>query len=78
MKTARVDMTQLTSVYSGINGRCCCGCSGTHYDVREPESKRMTNKVVNIINRALESDVDVGNNYSAVVVGKRVYIAYFN
>ena len=21
----------VTSVYSGIAGRCCCGCSGKHY-----------------------------------------------
>lgn len=76
--TSRVDMTKLTSVYSGIEGKCCCGCAGDHYKVGLPESKRMINKVVNIIDRALESEIDDGGSYKAVIVGKRVYIAYFD
>ena len=23
-------LNQVSSVYSGINGRCCCGCAGKH------------------------------------------------
>lgn len=25
-----VKLEDVSSVYSGINGRCCCGCSGKH------------------------------------------------
>jgi hypothetical protein len=28
--TSQIDVAQISSVYSGINGRCCCGCSGKH------------------------------------------------
>lgn len=25
------DIDDIQSVYSGIDGKCCCGCSGKHY-----------------------------------------------
>jgi hypothetical protein len=27
----QIDITKITSAYSGINGKCCCGCAGKHY-----------------------------------------------
>jgi hypothetical protein len=26
----QIDRSQIEAVYSGINGRCCCGCAGKH------------------------------------------------
>ena len=70
------------NVYSGRDGRCCCGCSGIHrYNPLfvGPEyatyNARFVKKVVGIIqanpDRAFE-----GGNHVYVVIGERLYIAY--
>jgi len=28
--TTQIDKSQIEGVYSGIDGRCCCGCAGKH------------------------------------------------
>ncbi len=38
-----IDLSLVRSVYSGRNGECCCGCSGTHSyasHLREDASKK--------------------------------------
>lgn len=38
-----IDLSAVHHVYSGKDGKCCCGCSGTHRYLaayREEESKR--------------------------------------
>jgi hypothetical protein len=30
-KIRKLDPKHVARVYSGINGRCCCGCSGTYW-----------------------------------------------
>ena len=61
---------KITSVYSGKNGKCCCGCSGKHY-----RDGPMVKKVVNII-QAHPEKMEQGTNHTAVVIGNRLYIAY--
>lgn len=81
------------SVYSGKDGRCCCGCSGKHfyasahveaaskdrgYDVKPEEvSDKMIRKVIGILNAAKAEDVQRHAHFLATTIGERLYIAYF-
>jgi hypothetical protein len=85
-----VKIDQIQSVYSGRNGRCCCGCSGKHtyasatreiaskhrgYAVTDDEiSDRVVKLICNKIN-ATDAVIEKPTYYYAVV-GERVYIAY--
>jgi acyl-CoA hydrolase len=69
-----IDITKVTSVYSGKDGKCCCGCSGKHY---EASSEKMVRKVVKLINSDLDR-AEQGSNDVSLVVGDRIYIAYFD
>ena len=82
--------SDVQSVYSGINGRCCCGCSGTYYynpaykerasekqgyEVRDDErSIRMISKILGIIKTHFFKFT--GNDIISVVVGSRLYVVY--
>ncbi len=80
-----VDISKVTKAYSGIDGKCCCGCSGNYYyntikplpsymdesDIKVSQVRR----IVNLINNNL-SNADSDTNYTCVVIGKRLYIAY--
>ena len=66
---------EVTSVYSGRDGRCCCGCSGKHYDKGTPAADRMIRKVVRILNERLD-EITYGSNNVSVVVYERLYVAY--
>lgn len=70
-----IKIEKVKSVYSGKDGKCCCGCAGKHSD----DQKQKT-RIVNILNNARCADVDWDDNgvYAATVIGSRVYIAYFN
>ena len=86
----RVSIDKVLSVYSGIDGKCCCGCSGKHsysestrklaskdrgYEVTDDEiNEKMVNKVMKIINEA--ESVEYGGNNISTVVGQRLYIVY--
>lgn len=90
-----VELARVSSVYSGINGRCCCGCSGKHtyasahqewasknrgYEVTDDEvSDRSVKIIVNKINKRIaEGDFEYyEDTFVSVVVGQRLYIAYF-
>lgn len=85
-----LQIDDVLSVYSGKNGACCCGCSGTHsynskykdlgtksrgYEVRDEElNDRQVKRVLNIIKKADKVDGDY--NYIATVVKNRLYIVY--
>lgn len=85
-----VQLENVSSVYSGINGRCCCGCSGKHtyaaqhvewasdnrgYPVTPDEVNDRTVKlVVNKINAA--NAVATFPGLVSIVIGRRIYIAY--
>ena len=90
MKT-NITKDQVLSVYSGIDGKCCCGCAGKHsynssyieeagkergYPIEQDEvNDRMVNKVIRLINEASELTDDM-SDMKTIVVGQRVYIAY--
>jgi len=78
------------SVYSGIDGKCCCGCSGKHtynpmyvdegtkkrgYPVKESEvSKRVVSMVLNKVKGSMQAEVD--GDMVTTVIGRRLYIVY--
>jgi hypothetical protein len=92
MTTIRTDLTtdDIISVYSGRNGACCCGCSGTHwynskykalgsksrgYAVKDEEvNDRQVKRILNIIKKADKVEDDY--TCLATVVGNRLYIVY--
>ena len=70
-----ITIDTVKSVYSGKDGKCCCGCAGKHSD----DQKQKT-RIINILNKADPKAVDRDDNgvYAATVIGTRVYIVYFN
>ena len=82
---------QVLSVYSGRDGKCCCGCAGKHsynpdfteeagknrgYKIEQDEvNKTMVNKVIRLINEAKELEFDQ-SDFKSIVIGNRLYIAY--
>lgn len=71
-----ISIENVKQVYSGKDGKCCCGCSGTH----STDDKQKT-RIVNILNKAAKAGnlMDtVDDTYAATVIGKRLYVAYFN
>lgn len=85
-----LDAREVPSVYSGRNGKCCCGCSGQHYYAKAHQKWATKNRgykvtddevndgqvtrIVNIINKA--DAVDDSVVYRSTIVGNRIYIAY--
>lgn len=83
----------IMSVYSGRNGKCCCGCSGKHtYSSKHVEAAsknrgyRVTPDEVNdgqvtrILHmiQAYQTEAEFyEDSFVSVVVGKRLYVAYF-
>jgi len=67
-------LNQVTKVYSGINGRCCCGCAGKH-TTRE-ESPRSVKLIFNKILKAGAQQDSPSDNHIYAVAGKRLYVAY--
>jgi hypothetical protein len=86
-----IDHTKIQSVYSGRNGRCCCGCAGKHtyasafqlsagimrgYAVEDKEVRNATVKLIcNKINAAGPIESKSGDHFYAIV-GDRLYVAY--
>lgn len=85
-----LQVDDVLSVYSGRNGACCCGCSGTHsynskykdlgtkrrgYEVKDEDvNDRQVRRVLNIIKKA--EKVNEEYSYLATVVKNRLYIVY--
>jgi len=73
----------IESAYSGKKGKCCCGCSGKHYhmknmgDYREggtPNDRKQIARILSIVERygmTWNSDKCV-----STTVGDRVYVLY--
>lgn len=59
------------SVYSGVNGKCCCGCSGKHSDT-ERSMKIIWNKIMK------NPDHKFDGNHVFAVNGNRLLVAYFD
>ncbi len=70
-----ISIENVKQVYSGKDGKCCCGCAGKH----STDQKQKT-RIINILNKANPADIDRDANgvYAATVIGNRLYIAYFN
>lgn len=64
-------LENVTKVYSGINGRCCCGCAGKH--TTRGESQR---SVKLIFNKIMKAGATEGLGHIYAEVGKRLYVAY--
>ena len=83
---------EVMSVYSGRDGRCCCGCAGKHsyasqfqiaagkhrgYKVDDDE---MNDRMVTRIAKLIENNLDKakwGDNNVSLVVENRLYVAYW-
>lgn len=49
-----IDLKKVKSVYVGKNGRCCCGCAGTHTRPEEGErAAKIVQNVVRKLNKAI-------------------------
>jgi len=86
-----IEISDVLSVYSGRDGKCCCGCSGKHtyrkatqtagsanrgYAVDDKEvNDSVATKVLNIV-KANEGSADKDGSNVSVVVGKRLYVVY--
>lgn len=81
----------IISVYSGINGKCCCGCAGKHryasayrklaskdrgYEVRDEEVSDRSVKIIS--NKVLNhKDSEHNGDHSSLVSGNRVLVVYY-
>lgn len=93
-KIRALTTNDIQSVYSGKDGKCCCGCSGKHsyslkfreqagkhrgYKIDDDEiNDRMVTRVLNIVKSADADILDLGDSYVAAALGGRLYIAYFS
>jgi hypothetical protein len=81
----------IISVYSGIDGKCCCGCAGKHryasayrklaskvrgYEVTDEE---ISDRSVKIISNKILNNKNSEHNgdHSSLVSGQRILIAYY-
>ena len=78
----QIKLEKVLSVYSGINGKCCCGCSGKHtysstrreeagkdrgYEIEDDEvNDRTVKMMVNKINKQIELGNVLDNNEDLV------------
>lgn len=67
-----ISIENVKSVYSGKNGKCCCGCAGKH-----SEDQKQKTRIVNILNKDQDTIIDE-SGHAYTVVGNRLYIVYFN
>ena len=70
-----IDINTVKSVYSGKDGKCCCGCAGTHWKNTD-DNMRNVMRIIKKIENATE--LDNGGSYIATVEGSRLYIVYFH
>ncbi len=89
----KVNASLVKHVYSGIDGRCCCGCAGKHtYSKASALAEKMisgnaptfiNDRTVAAVIKKIETsenpdaDFDDGSCVGTVI-GKRVYIAYYD
>ena len=69
----KIPLDQVESAYNGKDGKCCCGCAGTHH--REPRQiKRIYNKMMKLATTI--EWMDSGPELYTLVNGNRLYILY--
>jgi hypothetical protein len=85
----KIDLSKVASVYSGINGRCCCGCSGKYsyaaahrdfstkdrgYEVRDEEiSDRSVKLICSKVEKVADAEL-LSDTQITAVVGNRLYM----
>lgn len=87
VKILGLSTSDVIQVYSGINGKCCCGCSGTHtynplykdiaseqrgYEVDDDQcSEKTVKRILNKIKKNLDAVDCFESDFVSVVLGKR-------
>jgi hypothetical protein len=83
---------KVQSVYSGVNGKCCCGCAGKHfynskyqtqasksrgYEVSDCEVSDKT--VARVVKQFIANPgtIEIDQHVASRVVGNRLYVVYF-
>lgn len=84
MTIKELTIDKVTSAYSGQDGKCCCGCKGTHHKATGETTKnglRQVRRIFDIVKTAAEKNAgdveDLGNCFSTVI-GNRLYIVYID
>lgn len=75
MNIRNLTVDQIKQVYSGKNGKCCCGCSGTHYTYG-PMLQKVLNKMVANAGTSEGHLGMCGEYVFSLVVGARLYVIY--
>jgi hypothetical protein len=65
-----ISIENIDRVYSGKDGKCCCGCSGKYWDDAKQKAR-----VIKIMNKT--ANLTDGGCHAYAVVGERLYIAYY-
>lgn len=92
MTPEAINASDVVSVYSGKDGKCCCGCAGRYYyakatrvaagkargyKVTDDEiNDGMITRIVRLMNKTPEA-IEWDDEYAALVVGGRLYMARF-
>src|ERR1041385_7510368 len=91
LETSTINVNDVMSVYSGLDGACCCGCAGKHtyasqYQAVASKHRGYTVDNDEVSDRTVKMIVRKMNQYPgkmehdlghvAVVVNTRLYIAY--
>ena len=90
---ATISTDKVASVYSGIDGRCCCGCAGNHsynskyaniglqlrgYPIKPEEvSDRNVTRILNVLKKSSLDQINIQDSYISTIIGKRIYVVYF-
>lgn len=69
----KIPLDQVESAYNGAEGKCCCGCSGTHH-TNPSQIKRIYNRIMKLANNY--EFMDSGPDLYSLVTGSRIYILY--
>jgi len=69
----KIPLGQVESTYNGVDGKCCCGCAGTHH-TNPSQIKRIYNKMMKLATTT--EWLDSGPELYTLVNGNRLYILY--
>jgi hypothetical protein len=70
-----IDWSKAKRSYSGMAGRCCCGCSGNYSESKQGISGQIS-RLKKLAGQGVK--LDIQDSYVAAENGGRLYIVYFN
>lgn len=92
VKLSMLTPEDVLQVYSGQNGKCCCGCAGTHtynplykdiaseyrgYEVDDDEcNEKVVKRILNKVKKNLANIEYFEDDFVSVVIGKRPSESY--